>query len=119
MPFALVFRDAGLLGHIRKTSVAQIAIQPVLRPLEQPRVAVDADAAPGIAAEGVELGSPPDVVDDEEIEKTIVIEIEPGCSDGPFAAVDIRLGRDILESAVAAIAVEDVVGERRSTKRSG
>src|SRR4051794_34126222 len=78
---SLVFRDTGLLRYICKASVAQIAIEPVFRPFEHARVAVDADAARGIATKGVELGSPPYVVHYEEVEKTIVIEIEPGCSD--------------------------------------
>ena len=56
--------------------------------------------------DGFLSGRPLHVIDDQEIEAAVVVVVEPAAADGEVAAGDARGFRDVLESPVAAIAIE-------------
>ena len=115
-PFAGVFCQAGCLGHISEASAAQIAIELVRCPSNNLGWQSSPDVAFLIAAESIVAGSPLDVIHDEKIQETVVIEVQPRGPNRPLAAAYARLRRHIFECAVTAISIQDVLADTRDKK---
>ena len=98
--------QAGARRHVFEGAVAAIAVEAVRQPLEDARVAVDVDPPRLVSAGRILVRRPLHVIDDQEIEAAVVVVVEPAAADGEVAAGDARGLRDVLESPVAAIAIE-------------
>ena len=98
--------QAGARRHVFERAVAAIAVEAVRQPLEDARVAVDVDPPRLVSAGRILVRRPLHVIDDQEIEAAVVVVVEPAAADGEVAAGDARGLRDVLESPVAAIAIE-------------
>src|SRR5439155_19264273 len=77
-------------------------------PLVIVRMAVGAVARPALSAPGIILRTPFDVVADHEVQVAVLVIVEPAGAGGPSVFVGhTRLGRDVPESSVAVIVIEN------------
>src|SRR5262249_25290225 len=100
--------DAGALADVFESAVATVAIEGAREAFEVLGMAINADAARGVATVAVVGGGPLGVVDDPEIEEAVAVVVEPARGDGPEAAFDAGLFGDVFEAAIAEISVERV-----------
>ena len=107
--------DAGFVRDVSECAVAIIAIESVVQRQVKIGMAVGAQAL-FERAEGILVDLPMAVVDDKEIEQSIVVVVEPARSDGPhFLAMGVRssdagFGCYVGEGSVAVVAKELVAG---------
>src|SRR5690348_14251845 len=104
--------NARLLGNISKLAIAVIQEEPAGGLAVKLGVAILRLAL--VSAIGFLLAVPRDVIDDEQIEQSIVVDVDPCASDCPKRPVLlIRLGhagffRQVGERAVSIVVVESV-----------
>src|SRR5262249_34012557 len=101
------------LRDVGEGAIAVVVKQAVGKSLVVLGVAVGAVTRSRVAAERVHFRIPDHVMNDKEVQKTIVIVVEPAGCDGPRLAAlrtlaQARLSGELLESAVAPIVVEKV-----------
>ena len=80
--------DSGSDGHVGERAVAVVVIEPVGQRLVEARMAIGANAASGVAAEGLGRRVPLHVVDDEQIQAAVVVVVDPGRRHRPVAALE-------------------------------
>ena len=107
------FADAGLLRDILKGPVAAVMVERVGQPLEITRMDVGAQMAAGVSAVAVVIKRELCVVDHKEVEKTLIVVIEPARGHRPFIALDSGLCRHVLEHSVAEVVVKGVAENSR------
>ena len=111
--FADVVEKPGARRDVFERAVTPVAIQVVWQSLEGARMTVDGNPAIRIAARPVGVRRPLHVVDDHQVQQSVVVVVEPPGRDGPVAARDSRAGGDVFEPAVTEISQELVLADSR------
>ena len=109
----LILADSGFLRDILERPVAPVAVERIAEAFEVHRVAIDAEVTGRVAAETVIVNRPVGVVHHEEVEQAVIVVIEPASRHRPLAALDPGLFRDVLETAISQIVVENVPVDAR------
>src|SRR5439155_1227655 len=100
--------DAGLGGDVFKRSISAIVIERVRQSPVRAWSTVDAKFSRRVAAGRIEAGGPSDVVNDEQIQKTVIVIIKPTSAHCPAMALNAGAGRSIRECLVAVVAIQNV-----------
>src|SRR5690606_1816082 len=97
------------LGHILKSPIATVTVELVVNSSEISRVAVDTQIALPVTAVPFVDGTVFDVIDNEEIQPSIIVVVKPAGCDRPEIAVYPGLFRYLFKSAVTPVSVEEVL----------
>src|SRR5204863_5817602 len=96
-------QEACTRRNILERTVAAVAIQAIGQTLEKTWMAIDSHATSLISAVAIRLRCPLHVVDDKEVEPSVMVVVEPGRRDCPFAAGNAGGGGDVIKVSITAV----------------